>query len=101
MPGSLNRRVLRCEVGLVKKVDKRQILDENLRIILSKKRDTIRRIREAMENKRLGHEFRAEDVNKALGIEFAGTFLPKHRVGNRGRNTELFVRISAGLYRLK
>jgi hypothetical protein len=63
-------------------------------------RDTIRRIRGAVESKVLGHQFRAEDVNKALGIEFAGTFLPKHRVGNSGGSTELFVRISAGLYRL-
>jgi hypothetical protein len=64
-------------------------------------RDTIRRIREAVETKRLGQQFRAEDVNRVLGIEFAGTFLPKHRVGNPGGNRELFVRISAGLYRLK
>ena len=64
-------------------------------------RDTIRRIREAVADRRLDPHFRAEDVNKALGIEFAGTFLPKHRVGNPGGNTELFVRISAGLYKLK
>jgi hypothetical protein len=64
-------------------------------------RDAIRRIREAVAGGKLGKEFRAEDVNRALGIEFAGTFLPKHRVGNPGGNTELFVRISAGLYRLK
>ena len=63
--------------------------------------DTIRRIREAVEGKRLGHGFRAEDVNKALGIDFAGTFLPKHRVANPGGNTELFVRIGVGLYQLK
>jgi hypothetical protein len=63
--------------------------------------DTIRRIREAVESKRLGHQFRADDVNKVLGIDFAGTFLPKHRVGNPGNNTELFVRISLGLYKLK
>jgi hypothetical protein len=64
-------------------------------------RDTIRRIREAVASGKLGKDFRAEDVNKALRIEFAGVFLPKHRVGNPGRFTELFVRISAGLYRLK
>jgi len=29
-----------------------------------------------------------------------GVFLPKHRVGNPGRNTELFVRVGPGLYRL-
>jgi hypothetical protein len=64
-------------------------------------RDTIRRIREAVESGKLPSQFRAEDVNKALGIEFAGTFLPKHRVGNPGGFTELFMRISAGFYRLK
>jgi hypothetical protein len=40
-------------------------------------------------------------VNTALGIDWAGTFLPKHCVGNPGNNTELFVKISRGLYRLK
>jgi len=65
-------------------------------------RDTIRRIREAVASGKLGKEFRAEDVNKALRIEFAGVFLPKkHRVGSPRRFTELFVRISAGLYGLK
>lgn len=63
--------------------------------------DTIRRIRKAMAAGRLNAHFRADNVNKALGIDFAATFLPKHRVGNPGGNTELFVRISAGLYRLK
>ena len=29
-----------------------------------------------------------------------GTFLPKHRVGNPGGNTELFIRVAPGLYRL-
>lgn len=28
-------------------------------------------------------------------------FLPKHAVGNPGRNTELFVRVAPGLYRLR
>jgi hypothetical protein len=37
-------------------------------------RDTIRRIREAVESRRLDTHFSAEDVNKALEIEFAGTF---------------------------
>jgi hypothetical protein len=63
--------------------------------------DTIRRIREGVTGGRLNLHFRADEVNKALGIGFAGTFLPKHRVGNTGGNTELFVRINAGLYRLK
>jgi archaeosine-15-forming tRNA-guanine transglycosylase len=64
-------------------------------------RDTIRRIREAVANGQLANTFRATDVNLALGIDFASTFLPKHRVGNPGGNTELFVQASRGLYRLK
>lgn len=82
-------------------MDTRRILDENHPAKMAYERDTIRRIREAVASGRLGKEFRAEDVNKELSIEFAGTFLPKHRVGNPGGNTELFVRIVPGLYRLK
>ena len=64
-------------------------------------RDTIRRIREAVVAGRLTQPFHAADVNAALKISFAGTFLPKHCDGNPGGNTELFVKISRGLYRLK
>jgi hypothetical protein len=45
-----------------------------IRVSMSYERDTIRRIREAVASGKLGQGFRAEDVNKALGIEFAGTF---------------------------
>jgi hypothetical protein len=64
-------------------------------------RDTIRRIREAVREGRLIEPFRGGDVDRALGISFVRTFLPKHRVGNPGNNTELFVQVSRGLYRLK
>jgi hypothetical protein len=64
-------------------------------------RETIRRIRDAVRSGRLGTRFTAADVNRALGIDWAGTFLPKHRVGNPGKVTELFVRVDRGLYRLK
>lgn len=40
-------------------------------------------------------------VNRVLKISWAGTFLPKHRVGNPGNETELFVRIQKAVYRLK
>jgi hypothetical protein len=63
-------------------------------------RETIRRIREALKSGRLKRSFKPTDVNSALAIHWAGTFLPKHRVGNPGRNTELFVRIQRGLYGL-
>jgi len=64
-------------------------------------RDTIRRIRQAVVDLRLAEPFRAADVNRVLKIDFAATFLPEHRVGNPGNNTELFVQVNRGLYRLK
>jgi hypothetical protein len=63
-------------------------------------RDTMRRIREAIEKGTLVQPFRPADVNRALGIDYAGVFLPKHRVGNPGGFTEHFVQIQRGLYRL-
>lgn len=63
-------------------------------------RGSIRRIREAVHVGRLPREFTPADVNKALGIDWAGTFLPKHRKGNPGRNAVLFVRVRTGVYRL-
>ncbi len=68
-------------------------------------RETMRRIREAVKNGTLAEPFRAADVKRALKIDYAGVFLPKHRVGNPGikgkKNTEHFVLIERGLYRLK
>jgi hypothetical protein len=40
-------------------------------------------------------------VNRALGIDYAGVFLPEHRVGNPGGFTQHFIQIERGLYRLK
>ncbi len=68
-------------------------------------RETIRRIKEAVKDGTLVEPFTPAAVNQAIGINFAGVFLPKHRVGNPGfrdkANTELFVQIERGLYRLK
>lgn len=64
-------------------------------------RETVRAIRRAVRDSSLAQPFRAADVNRALRIWFAGTFLPKHRVGNPGGNTEHFIRVAPGLYRLK
>lgn len=61
-------------------------------------RETVRRIRNAVHARRLPHEFTAADVNRALSIDWAGTFLPKHREGNPGRNTVLFMRVRRGVY---
>ena len=72
-----------------------------------KERETIRAIREAVAKGILAEPFNPASVNRALMITFAGTFLPKHRVGNpgwRGKvNTEHFVRVSQqpALYRLR
>jgi hypothetical protein len=62
--------------------------------------DTIRQIRYAVAKGSLKEPFRAADVNRLLGIDWAGAFLPKHCVGN-GYTTEHFVRVTRGLYRLK
>jgi hypothetical protein len=62
---------------------------------------TIQRIREAVNQGKLPKVFKPNQVNDVLRIDWAGTFLPKHRVGNPGGYTELFVRIVQGLYRLK
>lgn len=50
---------------------------------------------------RLKQPFRPADINNVINIDFADVFLPKHRVGNPGKNTELFVQIDRGLCRLK
>ena len=64
-------------------------------------RKTIRLIREAVHTGKIPTEFTPAQVNAALGITWAGTFLPKHCVGNPGGNTELFIKIRRGLYRLR
>jgi hypothetical protein len=64
-------------------------------------RETIRKIREAVRTGKLGREFTSVEVNALLRIHWAGTFLPKHRVGNPGGYSELFVRVRSGVYRLK
>jgi len=56
--------------------------------------NTIRRIREAVRTQRLSEPFSPSAVNQVLAISYAGVFLPKHRLGNPGRNTELFIRVS-------
>ena len=64
---------------------------------------TIKHIREAVLQGKLQEPFSPNDVNTALGIHWAGNFLPKHRVGNPGGDTELFVQINdrPALYCLK
>ena len=54
---------------------------------------TIQDIKAAVAKGRLNQPFRPSEVDRSLGIHYASTFLPKHRVGNPGGNTELFVRV--------
>lgn len=60
-----------------------------------------RAIVDAVLSQRLTEPFAAQDVRRACP-EFAkstpGTFLPKHRRGNPGGNSELFERVSRGRY---
>jgi len=66
-------------------------------------RRTIRDIRDAVATGQLPEPFGASEVNRCLQITYAGTFLPKHRVGNPGGYTELFIRVSErpSRYRLR
>ena len=65
----------------------------------------MRLLRGAIANGELTQPFRGADVNRALGINWGGSFLAKHRIGNPGVNgipySERFVQIERGLYRLK
>jgi hypothetical protein len=65
--------------------------------------ETIPRIRQAVAHGDLGEPFTPKDAGEVLGVDFAGVFLPKHRVGNPGNNTELFRQVSnrPALYRLR
>ncbi len=62
--------------------------------------ETIQRIRRAVRSGKLIQPFKAAAVNRALGVTFAWTFLPKHRIGSPGCDTELFLRVGRGEYRL-
>ena len=65
-------------------------------------RETIRKIRQAVQQGRLPEPFTAQEVHQTAGIPLstARTFLPKHRVGNPGGTSELFVQADSGRYRL-
>jgi hypothetical protein len=62
---------------------------------------TIKAIRIIVGKKGLVQPFRASDVNVALGIDWAGHFLPKHCDKRPDKKmTRLFDRVGRGLYRL-
>lgn len=57
----------------------------------------------AFKSGNLNEPFRAGDLRKAcpgFAEGTCGTFLPKHRVGNPGGDSELFERVSRGRYKL-
>lgn len=63
----------------------------------------ITEIRRAVKNGRLREPFTPDDVRRAcpgFAPKTYNTFLPKHRRGNPGDDTELFERVRKGLYRL-
>ena len=63
--------------------------------------ETIQAIRSAVRRQTLTQPFGATDVNKALRITFAGTFLPKHCDKRADETmTWLFDRTERGRYRL-
>lgn len=60
-------------------------------------------IRAAVEAGVLQEPFVAADVKRAcpgFAERTSHVFLPKHRVGNPGGETEVFIRVGKGLYRL-
>jgi hypothetical protein len=64
-------------------------------------KQTVQEIKKAVRDGRLPEEFAPKQVNAVLGIDWAGVFLPKHRLGNPGSQTEHFARIRRGLYCLR
>lgn len=66
-------------------------------------RELGQQIYDAVRSGKLAEPFTAEMVRRACpgwSDHTYGVFLPKHRVGNPGGNTPLFIRVSAGSYRL-
>ncbi|HKY21989.1 MAG TPA: hypothetical protein VJM31_12295 [Vicinamibacterales bacterium] len=63
--------------------------------------ETVKKIRKGVAQGTIPPIFKPGDVNRALKIDWAGVFLPKHREGNPGGDTELFVQIRRGVYRLR
>ena len=64
--------------------------------------NTIRKIRQAVQQGMLAEPLSPSAVATAIGIHFAGVFLPKLRVRNPGGDSELFVKVNEHppLYRL-
>ena len=63
-------------------------------------REKMKRIHALDAAGKLPPTFNAALLNKLLGVDWAGDFLPKHCEGNL-RNTVLFERVARGVYSLK
>jgi hypothetical protein len=63
--------------------------------MMAREGKTIGHIRDAVENGDLEKVFTPANVNRVLGIYWAGVFLPKHRKGSPGGYTEFFIRVSS------
>jgi hypothetical protein len=62
--------------------------------------ETMQRIGEAIQAGVLEEPFRADDINRALGITRSGHFLAGH-CQDTGRSTPRFIRVGVGIYRLR
>jgi hypothetical protein len=62
---------------------------------------TIQHIRAAIADGKLSEPLIPANVNQAIGIDYAGVFLPKHRVGNPGGFSERFLRVGRARYKFK
>jgi hypothetical protein len=66
-------------------------------------RELAQQIYAAVGAGRLAEPFTPDTVRRACpgwAVHTYGVFLPKHRVGNPSRTTELFVQVAPGSYRL-
>ena len=67
-------------------------------------KELAQQIYEAVRSGTLAEPFTGDMVRRACpgwADHTYGVFLPKHRVGNPGRTTELFVQVARGSYRVK
>ena len=66
------------------------------------RRGIVRKIRDAVGGGALPEPFAPRDVNRVIGISYAGVLLPKHRVGGpRPLSEQHFERIERGRYTLR
>ena len=69
---------------------------------MGRERQIAQRILKAVQSGALPRQFSPQQVSRTIKISLAtaGTFLAKHRIANPGSFSELFVRVSRGMFRL-